>query len=153
MWTLRMLAHARQKMRLQPTIFRVTLTRLERDVQCHAVGLFGTFSSETPLTLSSALTHSMKFPDNLMNSKLPKHNPKKRQLNIPCSKGDHHWAPHPVRRWNHFGRTVATTATVICHARYIPRGAIYSCPHNWAWRPIGLWDVKNSTLSRQSAHS
>jgi hypothetical protein len=23
----------------------------------------------------------------------------------------------------------------------------------WKWRPIGLWDVRDSTLSRQSAHS
>jgi hypothetical protein len=29
----------------------------------------------------------------------------------------------------------------------------YSYPRNRPWRPIGLWDVKNSTLSRQSAHS
>jgi hypothetical protein len=26
-------------------------------------------------------------------------------------------------------------------------------PHNRLWRPIGLWDVKDPTLSRQSAHS
>jgi hypothetical protein len=28
-----------------------------------------------------------------------------------------------------------------------------SCPFNRPWRPIGLWDVKDPTLSRQSAHS
>jgi hypothetical protein len=27
-----------------------------------------------------------------------------------------------------------------------------SYPHNRPWRPIGLWDVKDPTLSRQSAH-
>jgi hypothetical protein len=26
-------------------------------------------------------------------------------------------------------------------------------PRNRPWRPIGLWGVKESTLSRQSAHS
>jgi hypothetical protein len=26
-------------------------------------------------------------------------------------------------------------------------------PHNTPWRPIGLWDVKDPTLSRQLAHS
>jgi hypothetical protein len=30
---------------------------------------------------------------------------------------------------------------------------IYSYPHNRPWRPRGLWDVKDLTLSRQSAHS
>jgi hypothetical protein len=28
-----------------------------------------------------------------------------------------------------------------------------SYPRNRPWRPIGLWDVKDPTLSRQSAHS
>jgi translation initiation factor 2 alpha subunit (eIF-2alpha) len=28
-----------------------------------------------------------------------------------------------------------------------------SYPHNRPWRPIGLWDVKDPTLSKQSAHS
>jgi hypothetical protein len=28
-----------------------------------------------------------------------------------------------------------------------------SYPRNGPWRPIGLWDVKDPTLSRQSAHS
>jgi hypothetical protein len=27
-----------------------------------------------------------------------------------------------------------------------------SYPCNRPWRPVGLWDVKNPTLSRQSAH-
>jgi hypothetical protein len=30
---------------------------------------------------------------------------------------------------------------------------VKSYPCNRPWRPIGLWDVKDPTLSRQSAHS
>jgi hypothetical protein len=36
---------------------------------------------------------------------------------------------------------------------YYIAGKKKSYPRNRPWRPIGLWDVKDPTLSRQSAHS
>jgi hypothetical protein len=41
----------------------------------------------------------------------------------------------------------------IARMGYTRRSKQKSYPCNRPWRPIGLWDVKNPTLSRQSAHS
>jgi hypothetical protein len=40
---------------------------------------------------------------------------------------------------------VNTELSIVCN--------LSSCPCNRPWRPIGFWDVKDPTLSRQSAHS
>jgi hypothetical protein len=47
---------------------------------------------------------------------------------------------------------VIKTETALTTGVYRKRTHKLSCPRNGPWRPVGLWDVKNPTLSRQSAH-
>jgi hypothetical protein len=48
---------------------------------------------------------------------------------------------------------VVVATTVIVIAVLEEAVGVVSNPRNRPWRPIGLWDVKDPTLSRQSAHS
>jgi hypothetical protein len=53
---------------------------------------------------------------------------------------------------------IPASLILMCFRRPNQNGVAQQClksksyPRNWPWRPIGLWDVKDPTLSRQSAH-
>jgi hypothetical protein len=59
-----------------------------------------------------------------------------------------------VKRATHNSHDQHTTVSQChCETAWTLKCTSKAIPHNRPWRPIGLWDVKDPTLSRQSAHS
>jgi hypothetical protein len=103
----------------------------------------------TPLVLRPNLRHFVDSIPNSMRSKSCTNQSNRLQMK---------WLPVAMSYASHIPRhtvlasNLAAPLFVSTH-RFVKNKEKVQLSRNRPWRPIGLWDVKDPTLSRQSAHS